>query len=128
MPRTSATIAADVAWTAGFLALLALTFVGFQTARKAALGEFNSTESRESWNEWRDEAAKGGGPVSRRQPKATEPPVVILMRDLYWTCVIFAWIAAAVLYLSLMAAVRGMLGQSPKIDYQDPDDIASHQG
>jgi hypothetical protein len=128
MTRPPKTIANDIAWLAGFLLLSGLIYVGFDKARTSALGEFNSQASRDSWSEWRREAAKSGGPVSRRQPKATEPPVVILMRDMYWTCVVSVWIAAVVLYFSLMAAMRGMLGRPPQIDFQDPVDIAKHRG
>lgn len=103
-----------------YVMLLWLIYVGMDWGRTAALRDFDTPETRESWRQWKDDAGSIRG---RRAPQATEPPAVLLMRDLFWTCVISAWIVATTLYLFVALVVRGMIGSQPVIVLEDTEAI-----
>ncbi len=114
----------DVVWVVGHIVLVVVIYLGLAQARKNALQTFGSQETRDSWEQWREDAAEENGLVYRRRPKSAEPPALVLMRDMFWTCVIAAWIGASVLFFFLMAIIRGMVGGQAQIDYSDPPEMA----
>lgn len=111
-------------WIAGHVVLIVAIYAALLWARQSALATFATPETQASWEQWREDAGQTDGPVVRRRPKSGEPPALVLMRDMFWTCVIAAWVAGSVLFFFLMAVVRGMvLAKPPQVDLSDPPEI-----
>ena len=82
-----------IGWIVGYLVLIALIVWGFQQAYNWGTGAFSSTTEKKNWQEWRKTVVKQNkeqGPVERRVPKSEEPPLLVLMRDHYSTCLVDA--------------------------------------
>ena len=75
----------------------------------------NSTVAvQESWEKYREDAAKqdgsaGAGPVKRKVPKSSEPPFVVLLRDHFGVVQTAAVVFSTVLYLFALILIRGLL-------------------
>jgi hypothetical protein len=75
----------------------------------------NSTpEVQASWKAWKNDAKKqdgtaGAGPVKRREPKSSEPPFVVLLRDHFGVVQAAAVVFSAVLYLFALILIRGLM-------------------
>lgn len=101
------------AWLAGYLAVMALVTGGLFYARQQALETYASEAAQGEWNAWREDAknmALGAGPVKRREPRSTEPPALVLMRDHFAVCLGLALVLSSVLFATTMFFVRGALG------------------
>lgn len=112
--------AVNICWGAGHLVIVIAIYWGMLEVRKSAIATFGSEATKASWEDWRDDATGANEFVERRRPKSQEPPALVLMRDMFWTCVIAAWIGASVLFFFFMLVVRGILLSEPVVDYSDP--------
>jgi hypothetical protein len=96
----------------GLIAVILMCVSGMWMARRAALGTFGSTTAQAEWDEWRKEAAEqsaAGGPVTRKVPKSTEPPALVLMRDHFPACVGAALVAVVGVYGTFILLLRGAM-------------------
>ena len=116
-----------IGWIVGYLVLIALIVWGFQQAYNWGTGAFSSTTEKKNWQEWRKTVVKQNkeqGPVERRVPKSEEPPLLVLMRDHYSTCLVGALIFASAIYVSLVFMIRGVAsGKSFEVAEDDLDVI-----
>lgn len=95
------------AFTAAWLALVAVPPVVFMGWRDARLGELSAPPVQAEWDRFRADmqAQSGGsGPVRRKVPRSPEPPELIWLRD-YPLVVVAAW----VLFVGLLGAVIGLM-------------------
>ena len=112
-----------VLWLLGYVALMSLVTWGMFRGRESALQAYRGDEAREDWEQWREEAktqAAGEGPVTRRIPKSSEPPALVLMRDYFWQCLAGAWVVSSALGLSMAFLFGGMLRSSSWEPIADP--------
>jgi hypothetical protein len=67
-------------------------------------GAAASPRGQAEWTKWREDVKRGAvsddGAVSRRTPKSTEPPWLVLMRDHFAVC-----LTAAIVFTTLLFAV-----------------------
>jgi hypothetical protein len=89
------------------LYLVMITIVIWMTfqARSAVMTSVAaSPRAQAEWTKWREDVESGAvpddGAVSRRTPKSTEPPWLVLMRDHFAVC-----LTAAIVFSSLLFAV-----------------------
>ena len=98
-------------WTVGYFITVGAIFYGLDTVRQRQLSSRN-TELENSWQQWRDAAAiqaTGNGPVKRKVPKSTLPPVRVLFADHYTTITVAAILFSSFLYGMLCFFVRGIM-------------------
>jgi hypothetical protein len=69
---------------------------------------FATRKGNADWQAWRHEAT-GEGPVARREPKSSEPPLVILMRDFFAVCLAGAIVFSSLLFAVVAFVVRGAI-------------------
>lgn len=101
----------------GYVALTAAVAGAFWSARQRTLDELGTAEAAEQWRAWRAETArqsKNPGPVARREQRAVEPPLLILMRDHFAAALATTLAAATIFYWFLAFIVRGVLRSSPR--------------
>jgi len=95
-----------------YLAVMALVVTGVMYGRRQALLIYGSQEAQGEWDAWREDAKKMAeepAVVSRRQPKSTEPPALVLMRDYFGICLAGAVLLSSVLFGTFMVFVRGAM-------------------
>ena len=87
------------------------------SARRWALAEMATPNSASQWEVWRDDVRKqqaGSSPVSRRVPKSTEPPTLVLLRDHFAVMLAGAVVFSSVLYWITAWLIIGMLSTPAK--------------
>lgn len=82
-------------------------------SRQTWINNNSTPEVQESWEKFREDAAKqdgkaGSGPVKRRVPKSAEPPFVVLLRDHFGVVQAAAVVFSTVLYLFALILIRGL--------------------
>ena len=100
-----------VCWIVGYLLTLGAIFYGLTTVRQRQLSS-SDTQLENSWQQWRDAAAiqaAGNGPVKRKVPKSTLPPIQVLFADHYMTITLSAIFFGSFLYGMLYFFARGIL-------------------
>jgi hypothetical protein len=105
-----------------YVALVALVVWAMIAARGSALADLGTAESRDNWQEWREDVQQqqdAPGPVARRVPKSAEPPGLVLMRDYFAVCLVGAIVFASLLYWVLAWFVTGVL-RSPPAEVRSP--------
>ena len=98
----------------GYLLMAAAIVYGMFVARRITLAEFGSAAAQQQWQTWRDQAteqADPDGPVQRRPSNSPEPPALVLMRDYFGVCLIFAIAMSSMLYGALALMVVGALAK-----------------
>ncbi|MBI2479578.1 MAG: hypothetical protein HYV60_13385 [Planctomycetia bacterium] len=120
MPKLStSSVVIGVLYVAFLCVLVSLLFV----ARQHALASDSTVASRENWQDWRAEAQRqedGTGPVSRRVPKSSEPPSLVLLRDHFATGFAILVLLSSALFFTIAIMVRGVLvGPSFQPDLAD---------
>ena len=119
-------------WLVGYLFTIATIFYGLSSVRERQLIRADA-ELENSWQQWRDAAAiqaAGTGPVKRKVPKSTLPPIRVLFADHYTTITVAAIFFGSFLYgmvyffaRGIMTGDRGKLpGDNPKATLQQPPD------
>ena len=110
---------AHFCWVLGYLFTLSVMLSGMSKIREQQLSG-TSTKLEDSWKQWREAAAiqaKGAGPVKRKIPKSTLPPMQVLFADHYKTitlaAVIFGSFLYGMLYFFTQAIVAGDHRQLP---------------
>jgi len=106
MTRTTACL-----WIGYVLFLTAIVFGVFE-GRRRMLNSLDTTEARAGWNAWREETvalSTGTGPMKRREAKALEPPLLIMLRDYFGTAMCTALLTMTMFYWFLAFLIRGAL-------------------
>lgn len=106
-PRLRLTRLLLAAFTAAWLALVAVPPVVFMRWRDVRLGELSASPAQAEWDRFRADmqAQSGeGGPVRRKVPRSLEPPERIWLRD-YPLVVVAAW----VIFVGLLGTVIGLM-------------------
>ena len=103
-----------------YAVVVAATTLGMNAARSRTLDSFDNTAAKAEWDEWREEtkrqAANPSGPVKRREAKAQEPPMLILMRDHFPASVGTTLLAVSFFYWFYAITIRGSLRTPPPDD------------
>lgn len=98
---------------AGFFLALAATCAALWFGRAQTLQSLGSSEATQAWRDWRDDTAKQSkdkeAPIARRESKAMEPPLLILMRDHFTPVVVTTLLMVTILYWFLALAIRGSM-------------------
>jgi cytochrome b len=97
-----------------YAALVGAVTAGMFYARDEVAPRLDTREGQQNWDVWRHEAADqaaGKGPVTRRDLKSHEPPLVVLMRDYFAVCLAGALVFASLLFAVLAFVIRGILAQ-----------------
>lgn len=95
-----------------YAAMVVAVILAMRYTRDKVAPGLATNQGQADWQAWREETAKqahGAGPVARREQKTTEPPLVILMRDHYATCVAGAVVFSSVLFGVLVIVIRGAI-------------------
>ncbi len=95
-----------------YVALVGVLIAGLFVARRHVLATDGSESSREDWQDWRSEAQRqqaGRGPVTRRVPRSSEPPSLVLLRDYFETSLAILVVLSSALYFTLAIMFRGVL-------------------
>lgn len=92
-----------------YLVMLVLIVLGMNSARRATLAEFGTAEAIDDWDDWRQSAAEAdaSAPVQRRVSPSAEPPALVLMRDYFVVCLLFALVLSSLLYGTLALMMFG---------------------
>ena len=120
MPKLSTSnVMSGVLYVSFLCVLVALLLI----ARQRALSTDSSVASQENWQDWRAEAQRqqeGTGPVSRRVPKSSEPPSLVLLRDHFATSLAIVLTLSSALFFTIAIMVRGVfVGPSFQPDLSD---------
>ena len=98
-------------------------------ARQRALITDGTVTSQANWQDWRAEAQRqqdGNGPVTRRVPRSSEPPSLVLLRDHFATSLAILLVLSSALYFTIAIMVRGVLvGPSFQPDLAQDDERAA---
>jgi hypothetical protein len=96
-----------------YAVVVAATMLGMNVARNRTLTSFDNAAAKASWDEWREEtkrlAENPSGPVKRREAKAQEPPMLILMRDHFPAAVGTTLLAVSFFYWFFAITIRGSM-------------------
>ena len=99
-------------------------------ARQRALTTDGSVTSQENWQDWRAEAQRqqdGKGPVTRRVPRSSEPPSLVLLRDHFATSLAIVLVLSSALFFTIAIMVRGVFfGPSFQPDLAQDGEQAAH--
>lgn len=100
---------ANLAWLVAYVVMLGAIYFGMSTYRASAMASYGTSEANEDWQEWRSAAEElaDEGPVSRRPPKAEEPPALLLMRDHFPACLGISLLLSSCLFAWFMVCARG---------------------
>jgi hypothetical protein len=99
-----------------YIAMVTLLVLSLERTRRYALQDFATTAAQEQWSEWRDDVQKQSkkvGPVSRRTPKSTQPPTLVLLRDHYPVVLGGALLMSSLLFFVLVFFCRAIFS-SPR--------------
>ncbi|WP_425614980.1 hypothetical protein NA78x_004864 [Anatilimnocola sp. NA78] len=104
--------------------LLVVVTGGMFYGRQQAIAVYGDQSAQMEWDHWREEAkdlAKGIGPVTRRVPKSAEPPALKLMRDYFAVCLALALLLSGVLFMTMLAFIRGAFSTGKFVDRSPPE-------
>jgi hypothetical protein len=85
---------------------------GLIAARKWAARNYSDDAAQQQWQLFRNDVARQterSGPVTRRVPRSTEPPALVLMRDHFAACSVIALVLTTALYATLAFLVGGAM-------------------
>ncbi len=106
---------ADGVWLMLYIVLLAVITFGMFRARATILETFESPQTQEEWDQWREAVSQGQtdqiGPVKRKVPKSSQPPTLVLLRDHFYTCLAGLLVISSVLYGTIVFFLRGVMEQ-----------------
>ena len=96
----------------GYVALLAPAVWGVGVVRQRTLATLATPAAQAEWEAWREETkelSQSEGPMKRRVAKATEPPLLILLRDHYKAVVGSAAVTITIFYWLFAFLIRGSM-------------------
>ncbi len=99
----------NIIWTSVYAVIVVMIVWQMSELRSSMLARLSTPDARADWEQWRADTAKPG-PVARREPKSTEPPALVLLRDYYGVCLGAALFFSSLLFLVSMLLVRGAFG------------------
>jgi len=102
---------------AGYFAFTALVVFGLWYAREQVIATFDNPQSQAEWKKWRDETAALATSTrpaeKRREQRAQEQPILIVMRDNFAACVATTGLMGTIGYWFVVLAARGALRTPP---------------
>ena len=106
---------ANLAWLIAYLATITALVFTIVEVRQRTLASFDTTEQRALWDEWKRKAPQAGqshkNPVKHPQPKADEPPALLLMRDHFPVVMTAGVIFGSLLFGATMVFIRGIFAR-----------------
>ena len=106
---------ANLAWLIVYLAMIAALVFAILDVRQRTLASFDTPEQRALWAEWKNEAPQVGrshkNPVEHPEPKADEPPGLLLMRDHFPVVISAGVIFGSLLFGVTMVLIRGIFSR-----------------
>jgi hypothetical protein len=103
-------------WLAIYVAVLvAIAACTIHLRQRFLADDAEAAKDRQSWQQWREEAAKqdgSRGPVQRAVPPSAEPPMVVLMRDHFATILGASIVFPAIIIGFVLIVLRGVVKQS----------------
>lgn len=124
IPSRSLFTATNITWFVAYLLTMFVLVYSLQRYRTQALETYSTVEAKAEWEEWRSAAKQIGedGPVSRREPKSSQPPALVLMRDHFSACLGISLLLSSCLFGWMMICVRGAM--RPVELNQEEDDFS----
>ncbi len=121
--------AVNLAWLAAYLVAVAVVVVLVLRARDATFRELSTPEAVAEWQAWRESAPNrtDAGGVRRSQPKSTEPPALVLMRDYFPIVICSSVFFSSLLFATIMIAARGAF-RSPVVSPTKAHNGQPHSG
>ena len=103
---------ANLAWLIVYLVTITALVLTILDVRQTTLASHGTDEKQQHWAEWKTEAPQVGrshkNPVEHPEPKAEEPPALILMRDHFAVVIGGGLLFGSLLFGSIMVAIRGI--------------------
>ncbi len=99
-------------WLFAYVLCIALVVGGMFMARARSLAAFDTPAAEAAWQDWREDVRNEiptSGSTRRRVPKSEEPPALVLMRDYFAACTLFAVVMSSALFLTTAIVVKGAL-------------------
>ena len=96
-------------WLIGFAAIILTVITLMLNARGCAERQYGSVQARDDWQQWREVTKRQSGltgPVQRRERKTTQPPALVLMREHFVACLVFALVMSSAVFFTFMFTVR----------------------
>jgi hypothetical protein len=105
-----------------YILLVSVVLGGMIFARSRALSSYGTDKALAQWETWREDAKEQSkGPVARRVPQSAEPPALVLMRDYFAVCTAIAVTLSSVLFITMLAFIRGALQTPAFVDRSRPE-------
>ncbi|MCA9189968.1 MAG: hypothetical protein R3E01_16390 [Pirellulaceae bacterium] len=103
-------------WGLAYSSFLAMVVGGMIYGRQWAQRNYGTAVAQQEWESWRATARENSGeddqpvqgPVQRRTPQSPGPPALLLMRDYFWTCLLFVVFLGSILFFVTAALIRGV--------------------
>lgn len=111
----------NLLWAAAYGIFLTSVVGALFWVRGNVARQFQDDQSQSDWDRWRQEAAlqsQGKGPVQRRVPQSTEPPIVVLMGRHFGVCVAAVVTLGSALFGTLMFLIRGAWADTTTIPHE----------
>lgn len=104
----------NIIFTLAYAFMVVVILWQMSELRTSMLEKLSTPDAQTDWEKWRADTTKPG-PVARREPKSTEPPALVLLRDYYGVCLGAALFFSSLLFLVSMLLVRGAFGQGAAV-------------
>lgn len=101
-----------------YLVLLGVVVFGMLKVRETTLATMGTPEARAEWKAWRESEPnqRKDLPVSRRPPKSSEPPSLVLMRDHFPVVMSAAVVFSSLLFAAMSIALRGAFARNLQME------------
>ena len=101
--------AKNIGWFVGYVLVVFFVIFLLNDYRARAISNYNTPEARQNWQKWREAAQASGrhGGVERSQPKSSEPPSLVLMRDHFAACAGISTLLTSCLYVLVHGLCAG---------------------
>ncbi len=111
---------ANICWLVIYIAMLSAVFFGLTRAHHYSVNVFSTPAAHADWEQWRQDVNNEvvtEGNTDRKPITNGSPPALVLMRDYFWPCAIFALVFSSLLFFTLMVTIRGAL--QPTVTSED---------
>ena len=107
---------ANLAWLIAYLATITALVFTIVEVRQRALASLGTEEQLQHWEKWKNDAPQVGrshkNPVEHPEPKADEPPGLLLMRDHFPVVMTAGLLFGSLLFGVTMLLIRGIFSRS----------------